>query len=181
MRVAQEVRKRMDEAQKEIEKNALSRPLEEEEEDDEPLHGRGAYGGDPERRSVREKDRDLLEGAEAVVAEPMAEGRKNGTGEGDLLGLESDVAVAAAERGEGKQEKKKGGLNLKKNLYVITSSSSSSYHRQVTTCLPKNMHPYNHITNVASKQQQQQQQQQQQLNPLQRIETEREREKGGGL
>jgi len=67
MRVAAEVRRRMDEAQKELEMNAVHRP-EEEEEDDEGYDGTrtsGAYGGDAERRSVRSSDRDLLEGADA--------------------------------------------------------------------------------------------------------------------
>ena len=67
MRVAAEVRRRMDEAQKELEKNAVHRP-DEDEEDDEGYDGSrtpGAYGADAERRSVRSEDRDLLEGADA--------------------------------------------------------------------------------------------------------------------
>ncbi|KAI9812286.1 MAG: hypothetical protein M1827_004735 [Pycnora praestabilis] len=68
MRVAAEVRRRMDDAQREMEKNALGKDEEDDEEEGEDI-GRisGAYGGDPERRSVREGDRDLLEGAEAEV------------------------------------------------------------------------------------------------------------------
>lgn len=58
MRVAAEVRKQWDEAQREVERNALGR--EEEEEDEEE----GRLVEDAERRSVRERDRDLLEGAE---------------------------------------------------------------------------------------------------------------------
>ena len=64
MRVAAEVRKRMDEAQKEIERNALSKD-EEYDEEDEEVRTPGLHVGDPEKRSVRERDRDLLEGAEA--------------------------------------------------------------------------------------------------------------------
>jgi hypothetical protein len=66
MRVAAEVRRRMDEAQKEMEKNAVGRP-DDDDEDDEGYESRtsGAYGGDAERRSVRSEDRDLLEGADA--------------------------------------------------------------------------------------------------------------------
>lgn len=67
MRVAAEVRRRMDEAQKELEKNAVQRP-EDDEDEDEGYDGKGAaggYGGDAERRSVRSEDRDLLEGADA--------------------------------------------------------------------------------------------------------------------
>jgi len=67
MRVAAEVRRRMDEAQKELEKNAVHR-TEDEDEDDEGYDGSrtsGAYGDNAERRSVRSEDRDLLEGADA--------------------------------------------------------------------------------------------------------------------
>ncbi|KAK1140672.1 GTPase activating protein (GAP) [Aspergillus melleus] len=82
IRMAAEVKKRMDEAQRELERNALSREDEDEEDDDDydPRNssstpaivggisswGAGAYGADPERRSVRDADRDLLEGAEVV-------------------------------------------------------------------------------------------------------------------
>ncbi|KAI9047012.1 hypothetical protein LZ554_009086 [Drepanopeziza brunnea f. sp. 'monogermtubi'] len=70
MRVAAEVRRRMDEAQKEMEKNAVHRPHEEDEDEDEGYDARtsGAYSGDAERRSVRSEDRDLLEGADAEAA-----------------------------------------------------------------------------------------------------------------
>ncbi|OJJ58297.1 hypothetical protein ASPSYDRAFT_1047235 [Aspergillus sydowii CBS 593.65] len=82
IRMAAEVKKRMDEAQRDLERNALNRDEEDDEEDDEDVipsgatappmvggissWGAGAYGADPERRSVREADRDLLEGAEVV-------------------------------------------------------------------------------------------------------------------
>jgi hypothetical protein len=67
MRVAAEVRRRMDEAQKEMEKNALHKPEDDEDEDEgyDGTRTSGAYGGDAERRSVRSEDRDLLEGADA--------------------------------------------------------------------------------------------------------------------
>ncbi|KAL3418944.1 TBC domain-containing protein [Phlyctema vagabunda] len=68
MRVAAEVRRRMDEAQKELEKNAIQRPDDDEEEEEEgydPTRTSGGYGADAERRSVRSEDRDLLEGADA--------------------------------------------------------------------------------------------------------------------
>ncbi|KAI4111467.1 MAG: hypothetical protein LQ345_006801 [Seirophora villosa] len=71
MRVAQEVKKRMDEAQRELERSAVHRP-DEDEEEEEGGKASGAYGGDAERRSVMERDRDLLEGAEAMVPEPAA-------------------------------------------------------------------------------------------------------------
>lgn len=83
IRMAAEVKKRMDEAQRDLERNALSREEEEDDEDDDdyprrehaaaaipggiPSWGAGAYGADPERRSVvRDTDRDLLEGAEVL-------------------------------------------------------------------------------------------------------------------
>ncbi|KAE8373617.1 rab-GTPase-TBC domain-containing protein [Aspergillus bertholletiae] len=85
IRMAAEVKKRMDEAQRELERNALSRPQDDDEDDDDEDYdprsgtsapativggisswGAGAYGADPERRSVRDTDRDLLEGAEVV-------------------------------------------------------------------------------------------------------------------
>ncbi|MCJ1388563.1 hypothetical protein MMC18_001410 [Xylographa bjoerkii] len=61
--IAAEVWKRMDEAQRELERNALSRDDDYDDEEDE-TKAPGLYGADAERRSVREKDHDLLEGAE---------------------------------------------------------------------------------------------------------------------
>jgi len=100
MRVAAEVRRRMEEAQRELEKNALpgQRPVnddddEEDEEDAAALgfggggvkgkasssnlrvaSGGGAYRGDPERRSVRGSDRDLLAGADAEAGDVLLGG-----------------------------------------------------------------------------------------------------------
>jgi hypothetical protein len=93
MRVAAEVRRRMEEAQKELEKNALpgQRNDEEDEEDeDDPAGGERssgvgkgvAYGGDPERRSVRSSDRDLLTGADAEASDTSRVG--DGIVTGDL-------------------------------------------------------------------------------------------------
>lgn len=79
MRVAAEVKRRMDEAQKELDSASThSRKQQDEDEDDDENAdvdlsmgiglggaGGGAYGGDEERRSVRDGDRDLLEGADA--------------------------------------------------------------------------------------------------------------------
>ncbi|KAI0397735.1 TBC-domain-containing protein [Xylariaceae sp. FL0594] len=65
-RVAAEVRRRMEEAQRELERNALPGQRDEDEEDEEDVQGPvklpGIYGGDDERRSVRSSDRDLLVG-----------------------------------------------------------------------------------------------------------------------
>ena len=63
MRVASEVKRRVDEVQREMDR--AGQQAEEEEDDEEAAKNAGAYGGDAERRSVRETDRDLLEGAEA--------------------------------------------------------------------------------------------------------------------
>ncbi|CAH0039214.1 unnamed protein product [Clonostachys solani] len=73
MRVATEVRRRMEEAQKELEKNALPGQRPDEEEDDDEDIGvvvgvRGNAAGnsaDVDRRSVKSSDRDLLSGADA--------------------------------------------------------------------------------------------------------------------
>ncbi|EAW12644.1 GTPase-activating protein [Aspergillus clavatus NRRL 1] len=84
IRMAAEVKKRMDEAQRELERNALGREEEDDEDEDEDYEpragaapspamvggiggwGAGAYGADIEHRSVRDADRDLLEGAEVL-------------------------------------------------------------------------------------------------------------------
>jgi hypothetical protein len=80
IRMAAEVKKRMDEAQRDLERNALGRDEEDEEDDEDDFRrgsaaamaggisswGAGAYGADPQRGSVRDADRDLLEGAEVL-------------------------------------------------------------------------------------------------------------------
>lgn len=76
MRVAGEVRKRVDEAQREIERSALQRSETDADDEDD----KGAYG-EVDRRSVREGDRELLEGEEAVV----------GVGRGGSLQVEEDL------------------------------------------------------------------------------------------
>jgi TBC1 domain family member 8/9 len=65
MRVAAEVKRRMDEAQKELEKNAMQRDDDEEDEGDDDHQAPSAYSRDSDRRSVRSEDMDLLEGADA--------------------------------------------------------------------------------------------------------------------
>ena len=89
MRVAAEVRKRVDEAQREIERNALGRDEDYEDEDDDATMP-AIYGGDVERRSVREKDRDLLEGAEVGSVKEADEGLVD-LGEDKMGGQESKV------------------------------------------------------------------------------------------
>ena len=71
MRVAAEVRKRMDEAQRELERNALGQKEDYEDEDDD---NKATYIGDSDRRSVKERDRDLLEGAEVGSLQEAQEG-----------------------------------------------------------------------------------------------------------
>lgn len=71
MRVAGEVRKRVDEAQREMERSALGRTATDEDGDEDDggvIGGEGVVESDRRSlRSVREVDRELLEGAEAVV------------------------------------------------------------------------------------------------------------------
>jgi TBC1 domain family member 8/9 len=87
MRVASEVRRRMEEAQKELEKNALPgqpHPADEDDEDEDDGAGAGPSGNGAaasrsradstsniefERRSVRSVDRALLDGADAEAGE----------------------------------------------------------------------------------------------------------------
>ncbi|KAL2757716.1 hypothetical protein ACRALDRAFT_1054897 [Sodiomyces alcalophilus JCM 7366] len=109
MRVAAEVRKRMDEAQKELEKNAAPGQRDEEDEDDADIgveigvRGGGAgAGSDPERRSVRSEDMDLLSGADA---EAGATGDGSGGGSGSGKGREGtlvDIGQAMGGAGSGK-------------------------------------------------------------------------------
>jgi hypothetical protein len=90
IRMAAEVKKRMDEAQRDLERNALGRDDDDDEDDDEDelrrdsnaaaamaggisSWGAGAYGADMERRSVRDADRDLLEGAEVLSVRERGE------------------------------------------------------------------------------------------------------------
>jgi len=89
MRVATEVRRRMEEAQRELEKNALpGQPHPADEDDDDDDEGAAGNNGgtsrrrtasssgiDFERRSVRSSDRDLLDGADAEAGED-AEGKQ---------------------------------------------------------------------------------------------------------
>lgn len=106
MRVAAEVRRRMEEAQKELERNALpGQKANDEDDDDEdddvgPLSGvggssksrvggkDGVYGGDAERRSVRSSDRDLLSGADAEASDTDLAGEVEveGSGKGTAAG-----------------------------------------------------------------------------------------------
>ncbi|KAH6855006.1 rab-GTPase-TBC domain-containing protein [Chaetomium sp. MPI-CAGE-AT-0009] len=115
MRVAAEVRRRMEEAQKELEKNALpdqqqlqqqrgGNDDEEEDEDEDPAFDRAstksgkgaAYRGDAERRSVRSSDRDLLTGVDAEASD----GALAGAG-GGVQGDESAAGPSSANAGGG--------------------------------------------------------------------------------
>ncbi|KAH6604117.1 hypothetical protein Trco_007563 [Trichoderma cornu-damae] len=81
MRVASEVRRRMEEAQRELEKNALpnSQRAEDDDDDDDDVgvaigvrRGTGGASTDVERRSVMSADRDLLDGADAEAGSGSA-------------------------------------------------------------------------------------------------------------
>ncbi|KAJ5673089.1 hypothetical protein N7507_002216 [Penicillium longicatenatum] len=105
IRMAAEVKKRMDDAQRDLERSALGRDEEDDEDDDEEYTNRGAsaavmaggisswgagaYGADNERRGVREADRDLLEGAE-VEASSLLDGKP------DAESATSKISHAAA-------------------------------------------------------------------------------------
>jgi hypothetical protein len=75
MRVAAEVKRRMDEAQKELEKNAMQRDDDEDDEGEEDQQSIGAYSKDSDRRSVRSEDMDLLEGADAEAGDGKGSGQ----------------------------------------------------------------------------------------------------------
>lgn len=68
MRVASEVRRRMEEAGRELDRAGASGKEDDGdgEDDEDEQEGAKGYGGDAERRSVRSVDMDLLEGAEAA-------------------------------------------------------------------------------------------------------------------
>ena len=74
MRVAAEVKRRMDDAQREFEKaNDMGPQRHRDDEDEEEYDAdMGNEAGSAERRSVREHDRDLLDGAEAEEIEPQS-------------------------------------------------------------------------------------------------------------
>ena len=101
-RVAAEVRRRMEEAQRELEKNALPG----QKDDDGAQGGRvlagGAYAGDAERRSVRSSDRDLLDGADAEAG-AAAKGQEPGNSghhhHQSLLDMDDGQAAGAAGSG----------------------------------------------------------------------------------
>lgn len=76
MRVAAEVKRRMDEAQKELEKNATGRGDDDEEDDEGDDVGRPSVG-DAERRSVRSEDMDLLDGMDAEAGGGKGQGVSN--------------------------------------------------------------------------------------------------------
>ena len=94
MRVATEVRKRVDDVGRELERSAIQR----ESEMDDEEHDQGAYSGEFDRKSVREGDRDLLEGAEAVAG--GAGGGMGAKQEEDLLGDLDGATVIASVSGE---------------------------------------------------------------------------------
>ncbi|ODH52167.1 hypothetical protein GX48_01722 [Paracoccidioides brasiliensis] len=92
MRMAAEVRKKMDEAQREMEKSALAGRADEDEDDDDDDdvmyddsrsgHRSTMTGGG--RSSARDSDHDLLEGAEVVSLRDRDDA--NGDGDGDEIG-----------------------------------------------------------------------------------------------
>ncbi|KAH0556933.1 hypothetical protein GP486_005278 [Trichoglossum hirsutum] len=132
MRVASEVKRRMDEAQRDMEKNALGRGGggDDDDDDDDDYEGEGRRGqgseggrGEGRRGGVREGDRDLLGGVEAEVGslkertttttttttvttnqEGEVEGGDNGLNEA-RMGLGIDVGRRRDRRGSSATEK----------------------------------------------------------------------------
>lgn len=108
MRVAAEVKRRVDEAQKDVERNALNRDDDEEEDEmvdySQPVPGGGLrVRGDSDGRSMRsvrsvqEGDRDLLEGADAEAGEVAEAG---GMGSVSVVEMESLRISPSLEGGE---------------------------------------------------------------------------------
>ena len=105
MRVASEVRRRMEEAGRELDR--ASAPGKEDdgdgEDDEDEQEGAKGYGGDAERRSVRSVDMDLLEGAEAVEFGGSTSGAVGKTGESLLddvnMGPTAESPVGSRNRG----------------------------------------------------------------------------------
>lgn len=93
MRVAGEAKKRFDEAQKEMERSAMPRSEAEDDEEE-----KGAYGGESDRKSVREGDRELLEGEEAIVG--VGRGGNKEVEEDLLMGMDDGVDGAVEEKGK---------------------------------------------------------------------------------
>lgn len=86
----------MDEAQKELEKNALPGQKADDEDDEDDDGGAARTGRarvDTDGRSVRSSDRDLLEGADAEAADGNGNGRRAAGEEG---GGNSPAGVASA-------------------------------------------------------------------------------------
>ncbi|EPS37782.1 hypothetical protein H072_8488 [Dactylellina haptotyla CBS 200.50] len=97
MRVAQEVRRRMDEAQKEMERNAVPGKYKDDDEEE----------GDA--KSIMEQDRDLLKGAEAAVVDEAAKLAK------------PDPAAADEDEGSGSTSDHRG-----ENLLTISPSKANA-------------------------------------------------------
>lgn len=111
MRVAAEVRRRMDEAQKELEKNAVpgQKSANDDEEDDEDgdvdIHAltRPSGKGDAESRSVRSvriEDRMLLEGADAEAGGNSQGKNEDGAGAGAAESTDTDARRRSVVEGE---------------------------------------------------------------------------------
>ncbi|KAH0327557.1 GTPase-activating protein GYP5, partial [Aureobasidium melanogenum] len=86
MRVAAEVRRRMDEAQKEIDRGGSTRGTESDDEEED------------------EGGRDLLEGAEVDAAAPQTPAKTNSMGETAEQSIEKEIEAAKADKGKGKEK-----------------------------------------------------------------------------
>ena len=99
MRVAGEAKKRFDEAQREMERNAVHRSEADEDEEE-----RGVDGGEGDRKSVREGDRELLEGEEAVVGVGKGGGKEVDVDVDLLGGMHEYAGGGEGVEGKGKVE-----------------------------------------------------------------------------
>ncbi|EKG15242.1 hypothetical protein MPH_07576 [Macrophomina phaseolina MS6] len=114
MRVAAEVKRRMDEAQREMER-AQGHADEEDEEDD------GKHGGGAETRSLHERDRDLLEGAETEDVEEKTKAEVQ-----NLMDADMGEGKSSGEQGAGKD-----GATLGEALKPSRDRAASDASRRV--------------------------------------------------
>ncbi|KAI9779954.1 MAG: hypothetical protein M1839_007110 [Geoglossum umbratile] len=115
MRVAAEVKRRMDEAQRDMEKNALGRPQgDDDDDDDDEGEGRG-HGPEGEGGgSVRDGDRDLLGGVEAEVGTPKE--RIDHDGESSGLGNLNAGTGLRIDVGRESDRRKRSGSSSAENI-----------------------------------------------------------------
>ncbi|KAI9163325.1 putative GTPase-activating protein [Paramyrothecium foliicola] len=147
MRMATEVRRRMEEAQKELEKNALpNQKQDDDEEDDDDIGAAvgvrsGPSGGstDMERRSVRSSDRDLLDGADAEAGASTKEPSpslldadpRDGRGRSGTGASTSATGVVEFEGGHAHQASKSARIQASLHSHTLQSYEQSQLYELV--------------------------------------------------